>query len=205
LITEERVQKEPRLSFASRWNEDQVGHAMALYDFFAPSPQQEGCSGEPIKLLTCPLAAAIIFSFASSISSVAASRSPAASRIKAVSGVLPAAREKLFFNLSNSCSVMSFQSDELVPGVLADKDQFVRLEMQRRHIPVLRVLDEKHHQEGDDCRTSIDDELPRIGIMEDWTGGILNNDNHAREDKRQWTPTLLGRPLRRATERRAYD
>src|SRR2546430_359639 len=39
--------------------------------------------------------------------------------------------------------------EQLVAGGSADPDQFVQLQVQRRHVPVLRVLDEKHHQESD--------------------------------------------------------
>ena len=52
-------------------------------------------------------------------------------------------------------------------GILggADTDQFVKLHLDGGAVPVLRVLDQKNHEEGDDGRTRVDDKLPRIGIM----------------------------------------
>src|SRR5690606_8853601 len=47
---------------------------------------------------------------------------------------------------------------------LTHPDQLVELGLQGRAIPVLRVLDEEHHEEGDDGRAGIDDELPGIRV-----------------------------------------
>jgi hypothetical protein len=46
-------------------------------------------------------------------------------------------------------------------GVLsdADADEFVQLDLDGSTFPVLRVLDEEDHQEGDDGRAGVDDEL----------------------------------------------
>ena len=54
-------------------------------------------------------------------------------------------------------------------GVLggAGADQFVELGLDRRAVPVLRVLDQENHQEGDDGGAGVDDELPAIGEAED--------------------------------------
>src|SRR4051812_36350400 len=47
---------------------------------------------------------------------------------------------------------------------LAYSDQLVELHLDRRAIPVLRILDEKNHQEGHDRRAGIDDQLPSVGV-----------------------------------------
>jgi hypothetical protein len=46
-------------------------------------------------------------------------------------------------------------------------------------IAVLRVLDQKHHKEGDDRRGGVDDQLPGIGKMKRWSGDNPDkNDEH---------------------------
>src|SRR5690349_1083299 len=41
-------------------------------------------------------------------------------------------------------------------------DELIQLHLDRLRIAVLRVLDEEHHEKGDDRRSRIDDELPCI-------------------------------------------
>jgi hypothetical protein len=48
----------------------------------------------------------------------------------------------------------------------ARADQFVEFGLDRDTVAVLGVLDEEHHQEGDDRRAGVDDELPGVGIAE---------------------------------------
>lgn len=54
-----------------------------------------------------------------------------------------------------------FNSDERVVSD-AHPDQLVEPDLDRRTVPVLRVLDQEDHQEGNDRRPGIDDELPRV-------------------------------------------
>jgi hypothetical protein len=61
--------------------------------------------------------------------------------------------------------------------------QFVGLQVDRLRITVLGRLDEKDHQEGDDGRAGIDDQLPGIRIIECRSGHGPCNDDHARKDK----------------------
>src|SRR5262245_23708132 len=56
-------------------------------------------------------------------------------------------------------------------------DELVDLDLKRFGVAVLRVLDEEHHQEGDDSRRRVDGELPHIGIAEKWPGQGPGNDN----------------------------
>ena len=49
-----------------------------------------------------------------------------------------------------------------VAGGLIDPDQLIELEMQRRAIAVLCILDKKHHEKCDDGCARIDYELPNI-------------------------------------------
>jgi hypothetical protein len=66
-----------------------------------------------------------------------------------------------------------------VPGA----DQFVELGLDGGAVTVLRVLDEEDHQEGDDGRSRIDDELPGVGEAEDWPAhGPDDDDGAARKE-----------------------
>jgi len=41
-------------------------------------------------------------------------------------------------------------------------DQFVKFDLNRSAVPVLRILNQEHHEKGNDGRAGVDDELPRI-------------------------------------------
>lgn len=56
-------------------------------------------------------------------------------------------------------------------------DDLVELSLDRRTIPVLRVLDQEDHQEGDDGRASVDDQLPGVGIVEQRPSQRPNDDH----------------------------
>ncbi len=58
-----------------------------------------------------------------------------------------------------------FDADELGAGVVERSDNFVEFGLHCRAISVLGVLDQEDHQERDDCRRGVHDELPRIGIV----------------------------------------
>ena len=47
-------------------------------------------------------------------------------------------------------------------------NEFVELDMHRLSVAILRVLNEENHQEGDDGRACIYDELPGIAEAEQW-------------------------------------
>ena len=59
-----------------------------------------------------------------------------------------------------------FQMHEPRPRALDRADQLVELEMDRLRVAVLGALDEKDHEECEDRRAGIDDELSRVGIGE---------------------------------------
>src|SRR5947208_13258284 len=50
-------------------------------------------------------------------------------------------------------------------------------------IPILRILDQKDHEEGDDCRSSIDNKLPSIRIVVSWTESCPDNNRTYRQTK----------------------
>lgn len=53
------------------------------------------------------------------------------------------------------------------------------IELQGNHLglPVLGILNQEHHQERDDCRSRVDDELPRIRVVEHGTGHGPSHDD----------------------------
>src|SRR5580693_8828360 len=59
-----------------------------------------------------------------------------------------------------------FQLDEPVARAAIGANELVELEVKRLGVAVLRVLDEKDHQERDDGRRRVDDELPGVREVE---------------------------------------
>ena len=57
-------------------------------------------------------------------------------------------------------------ADELVLG-LRGADQLVELGLKGGVVAVLGVLDQEHHQEGDDRRAGVDHQLPGVGVVEE--------------------------------------
>src|SRR3954468_8732958 len=62
--------------------------------------------------------------------------------------------------------------EERIVRAARGADQLVELDLDRRGVPVLRVLDQEHHQEGDDRGRGIDDELPRVAETEKRPAGL---------------------------------
>ena len=75
---------------------------------------------------------------------------------------------------------------------LADTDKLVELDLNGCVVAVLRTLDQKNHQKSDNCRSRVDDELPRVRVMEDWSGRRPNTMTQVARTKAE------GRPARRA-------
>lgn len=48
---------------------------------------------------------------------------------------------------------------------LGGSNQLIDLQMQNVVVPILGILDQENHQERDDCRRRVDDQLPRIVEM----------------------------------------
>src|SRR6185436_20749271 len=64
--------------------------------------------------------------------------------------------------------LMLFQLLQIQQGVVSpcrSPQQLVQLDLHRLGIPILSGLNEEYHQEGDDRRTGIDDQLPGITEM----------------------------------------
>ncbi len=55
-------------------------------------------------------------------------------------------------------------SDEIILSA-ARPDQFVKFGLYGRSIPILYVLNQEYHEEGDDRSAGVDNELPRLGVL----------------------------------------
>jgi hypothetical protein len=62
-----------------------------------------------------------------------------------------------------------FDVDHFVLCLIDGFNNLVQLQVNSLGVPVLRILDQKNHQERDDSGACIDDELPRIRILKIWT------------------------------------
>src|SRR4029450_12356444 len=93
-----------------------------------------------------------------------------AARIVSVSLCFFANALELFLEAGEIFVGKVFQIDKFISSVFQRSDYFVEFQMSRFRIAVLRILDEKDHQESNNCRSSIDNELPRIRIMKRGAG-----------------------------------
>ena len=76
--------------------------------------------------------------------------------------------------------------DEGIPGHLVDADQLVQFQLHGLRVTRLRVLNHKDHEEGDNCRRGVDDQLPGIGPAKDRAGrGPENNDRDCEQERRR--------------------
>ena len=76
-----------------------------------------------------------------------------------------------------------FYVDHSVFGLVYCVDKLVQFQVNGSGIAVLRVLDEKYHQKGDNRRASIDDQLPGVGKVEDGAGSGPDQDDTDCRDK----------------------
>ena len=79
-------------------------------------------------------------------------------------------------------------------------DQFIQFEVHCGAIAVLRVLDEKHHQECDDRSARIGHQLPGVAESKYGSGDEPDDDRGRGEHKRQRVTRGMRRPFREARE-----
>src|SRR5260221_8214970 len=63
-----------------------------------------------------------------------------------------------------------FEIDHIVSSTFNTANQLIQFQMDSLGITVLRILDQKHHQERDDCRSSVNHELPGIRKLKNRPG-----------------------------------
>lgn len=81
-------------------------------------------------------------------------------------------------------------------------DELVKLHLDRRAVPVLGVLDEKDHQEGNDGCAGIYDELPSVRKIEYRTGDRPNDHHQTGENKSGRAPASYDALFAMAANRR---
>jgi hypothetical protein len=92
-------------------------------------------------------------------------------------------------------SAADFQIHQRIMRPLRRPDQFVQLQLDRRRIAVLGVLDQEDHQEGHDRRPGIDHQLPGIGKSENRPRHDPDKDHPHRQHKGRWPPAPARHPL----------
>ena len=75
------------------------------------------------------------------------------------------------------------ERQKLVAGVLVRANELVELQMDGVGVAVLGVLNEEHHQERNDRRAGVDDELPGVGEMEDRAADRPKADDAERDEE----------------------
>jgi len=95
--------------------------------------------------------------------------------------------------------------DKLIARVFDRTNQFVQFEMHCFSVTVLRVLNQKYHQERDDGRGGVDDELPGVGKMKGRAGNEPNEDHKNSSGKCPCTAEHHGGTAREDTERVTDD
>ena len=72
----------------------------------------------------------------------------------------------------------------MIARALQRPDQFVQLEVHGLGVTVLCVLNKEDHEERNDGRASIDDELPGVLVVEHWPdGGPHDNDEEGNDER----------------------
>jgi hypothetical protein len=85
-----------------------------------------------------------------------------------------------------------FDIDHLILCLIDGLDDLIELQVNGAGVTVLRVLDQKHHEESDDGSASIDDELPGIGIMEVRPGDQPQRDDEQSREERPFRTDQIG-------------
>lgn len=94
-----------------------------------------------------------------------------------------------------------FDINQPVAGPVHGGDQLVELQVNRQRVLVLRPLNQKDHQEGDDGRAGVDHELPRVGEPEDRSGDGPRDDDRRCRGETGGAAGPCGDRLRTAFER----
>lgn len=69
-----------------------------------------------------------------------------------------------------------FEADVLSACAVCSAKEFIEFDLDGFTVAILGVLDEEDHQKGDDSGACIDDKLPSIRIVEEWSSCRPDND-----------------------------
>src|SRR5437667_8281681 len=89
-----------------------------------------------------------------------------------------------------------FKIDKFISRTFEGADDLIQFQMDRLGIAVLGVLDQEHHEKGDDRCRRINNELPRIGEMKGGTGEDPHEDDKHSSGKGPGAAKDDGRPAR---------
>lgn len=92
-------------------------------------------------------------------------RSPHAAKIVSVPLCFFANALELFLKAGEIFVGKFFKIDKFISSAFQRPNYFVEFQMSRFGIAVLRILNEKDHQESNNCRSGINNELPGVRIM----------------------------------------
>src|SRR4051812_5577426 len=79
-------------------------------------------------------------------------------------------------------------------------NQLIEIDLDGTGVPVLRALDEKDHQEGDNGGAGVDDKLPCIAEVKERPRGKPQNDHQGGEKKSRGAARPLSCDLRETAE-----
>jgi hypothetical protein len=85
-----------------------------------------------------------------------------------------------------------FDIHHLVFGIVNCVNELVKLQVYCARVSILCVLNDEDHQERDDCRTCIDDKLPRVGVVKKRSCDCPDRD----DDNRAYERPLGAEPAR---------
>src|SRR5688572_16076261 len=89
-----------------------------------------------------------------------------------------------------------FEIEQRIVRTARRANELVELDLYRGAVAVLRVLDEEHHEESDDCRAGVDHELPRVAETEERARDRPYGNGSHRKPERERTPGRARDPLR---------
>src|SRR5204862_2687147 len=95
-----------------------------------------------------------------------------------------------------SLRVELFEIEQGVVRALGRTDELIELDLNGFGVAVLCVLNQEHHQECHDRRSGIDDQLPRVAELEEWSGDCPDHNDKAGQDERPWSAGEVRRSLR---------
>jgi hypothetical protein len=93
-----------------------------------------------------------------------------------------------------------FEAEERVSRVLVRPNELVELEVHGVRIAVLRILNEKHHQERDDRSPRVDDELPRVRVVKHRARETPHDDHGGRDEEGLRATDHLGGGVRESSK-----
>ena len=98
-----------------------------------------------------------------------------------------------------------FKIDKFISRTFESADDLIQFQMDRFGIAVLGVLDQEHHEKGDDRCGSINNELPCIREMKGGTGQDPHEDDKHRSGKGPGAAKDDGTPARENAKGVTYD